>query len=67
MNADEFVAQVAKLTTENGLTDDQVASALAGIVVELCARNGADPMSFIRWAIRERAAAVARISRPSRA
>ncbi len=51
MTSDEFVAAVVKLQTDNQLKDSEVASALAGILVLLCERNGEEPISFLRWAM----------------
>lgn len=52
MNSDEFVKEIAALQEKHRLTDDQVASGLIGIVIELCRRNDNDPLSFMQWALR---------------
>ena len=53
MKGGEFVEQISRLQYDNGLTNAEVASALAGIVVVLCAHTGNDPVSLIRWAVQE--------------
>jgi hypothetical protein len=55
MKGDEFVQAVSELQKQHGLRDDQVASALAGIIVNLCRRNQLDPMRLMRWAVVETA------------
>ncbi len=36
MTGEEFVAQVVKLQTDHGLTDGELCSACAGILITLC-------------------------------
>ncbi len=51
MTGDEFVSQIDKLQKEHQLTDDQVCSALLGIVIALCRERGHDPLSMMYWAV----------------
>jgi len=53
MKGDEFVQAVSELQKQHGLRDDQVASALAGVIVNLCRRTGHDALKLMRWAIIE--------------
>lgn len=52
MTSHEFVAQILKLQTDNELSDAKTASALAGLVISLCDKNGGSPVAFIQWAMR---------------
>jgi hypothetical protein len=49
MTSDEYIAAVGQL--RNGLSDAQVASALARVVVNLCTQNGGSPVAYIKWAM----------------
>lgn len=53
MTGTEFTAAVAQLQDANGLSDSQVASALAGILIVLCERNDEDPVRYVGWAVAE--------------
>jgi len=48
---DEFVARIAQLQREMGASDGEVASALLGIVITICRRNGEDPQALMKWAL----------------
>lgn len=50
MTSDDFVTEIYKLATDNAVKDDELASALAGIIVALCKVRGEDPIGFMRWA-----------------
>lgn len=51
MTSTEYVDAVANLQVQANLTDGEVMSALAGIVVALCEKNREDPHAYIQWAI----------------
>lgn len=53
MRGDEFVHAVSELQQQHGLRDDQVASALAGVLINICRRAKTDPVALMKWAVRE--------------
>jgi hypothetical protein len=51
MTGDEFVEAIRQLQRSGDLSDDQVCSSLAGIVINLCWRSREDPVEYMQWAI----------------
>jgi hypothetical protein len=51
MTGDEFVQRIEALQRVHNLTDGEIVSALLGIVITLCRRNGENPQEMMRWAV----------------
>ena len=51
VRSEAFIESVRQLQEETRLTDGEVMSGCAGILIALCRENNTDPVIFLQWSL----------------